>query len=637
MMITSEKLLEAIGELREEFIRDAKAPVPESGLSGGAKRSSGRKAVRVRRILIVAAILAALAALCFTVYATRFFGLRRFLSNGNKSDVDVMPDGTVHSDTPVTDSSDILSLQGTEESAESQAALEWTKFLENYDSDGTILDAVGNSVTVFAKDYPFYSVYTWEMADKLEEILAKYNLKKHTRMEVLSHEDLVKAVGGEFLIGNYPKGYGYIYEDGYFSTDDDVVLKSGVTVDCQIVRSVKGTLTTAMLELDASEYEDLPNRNPDVPLVLSLSPWRAILTADLGDAVVTVMVLEPITESDLYELADAFDWEVLGNVITPDLDAIVGPVEDDWDNWDGENAMTYESVLRHLHMWHENSVYTLRDLDGDGSEELLVRVGDRERYYAWHVYTQEGILASYAGQFNGYHSTLYGREAGGLWLYQDYVGAEGLWAITLEGGRLSQETIYSFRLLEEGESATQPSDIKLEAVSTGDASLLAEPPAFRAARDNPLPAYVEADGEKTPFSGIQIQNEEEKQVAGTFTVLRTLSGEDAALYLGDSMSYLQLAEDEEYVVYTLRVSYDEGDADELWLYMETEWYLDEYDMYFYLQDGHEENSWPDMIPRQDVPLGGSVIGDVAFIRKKGVEYPLWFVGLGGRIEIKTGQ
>ena len=70
-----------------------------------------------------------------------------------------------------------LSLQGYNGSPEQQALREWLDFKEQYDPDGTLMKENNmNESGVPEQYYITYDCYTFEMMDKLNEILDKYHL-----------------------------------------------------------------------------------------------------------------------------------------------------------------------------------------------------------------------------------------------------------------------------------------------------------------------------------------------------------------------------------------------------------------------------------------------------------------------------
>ncbi len=64
----------------------------------------------------------------------------------------------------------LISLSGYQESPEAKALAEWKAFLENYDTDHKILDAIGNDIFMAEgrADWFLYYVYSYEMGEKLD-------------------------------------------------------------------------------------------------------------------------------------------------------------------------------------------------------------------------------------------------------------------------------------------------------------------------------------------------------------------------------------------------------------------------------------------------------------------------------------
>lgn len=287
-----------------------------------------------KRFLMLAAAVCVLAALSAAAVATGFFGLREAL----------LPEkGSVHA----TDRNgavipgeyeqkDFVSLSGYQDTPESKALAEWRAFLEDYDRDGSIISAIGNNPTGFEDRYGLYLVYTQEMADQLEEIVEKYHLRLHSRIEDVFPETWPTAVG-DFFEEHVTPYSGYIYEDGTFRFDGDAVFEGYGRIDYQFSRSVRGTFNDVALNIgnveDFQEWDYQTAKGTFVTLGLGRRN-RSILIADLGDSFVLVNVLTgeegddtfssgPIGRAELEALADSFDFSALAPVSLPDLDAIL--------------------------------------------------------------------------------------------------------------------------------------------------------------------------------------------------------------------------------------------------------------------------------------------------------------------------
>ena len=290
-------------------------------------------------VVTLAAAVGLLAALSALALAANFFGLRDVLLP-EKHSVDVVDENGVVVPGE-REFKDFVSLSGWGDTPESRALAEWQAFLDGYDQDGAIIAEIGNGPTGFGGQYGSYLVYTQEMADKLEEIIAKYNLKLHQWMEVVLPETWPAAVGN-FYRENVTPYSGYIYENGTFRFDGDAELGSGElkgygTIEYQFSRSVKGTFDDVALNIgDLSDFEEWGYTAADgTPVTLGLGArTRSLILADLGDSFVLVNVLAgkeiddtfssgAIGRAELEELADSFVYSALTPVREPDQPAIL--------------------------------------------------------------------------------------------------------------------------------------------------------------------------------------------------------------------------------------------------------------------------------------------------------------------------
>ena len=296
-------------------------------------RSMKKTANPGKRVLMLAAAVCLLAALSIAAAATGFLGLRDILLP-EKSSVNVTDEnGAV---VPGEyEYRDFFSLSGWQDTPESQALAEWQSFLESYDQDGAIIGEIGNNPTGFEDRYGLYLVYTQEMADKLEEIVAKYGLRLHTRLEDVLPETW-RTAAGDFCGENVTACSGYIYENGTFRFDGEAALDGYGRIEYQFSRSVRGAFDEVALNIgDASDFQEWGYETAEgTPVTLGLGAKnRSLILADLGDSFVLVNVLTgqegddtfssgPIGRNELEALADSFDLSALTPVRAPDFDAI---------------------------------------------------------------------------------------------------------------------------------------------------------------------------------------------------------------------------------------------------------------------------------------------------------------------------
>ena len=322
-----------------EFYQETFSQVRGTGEIRWEDYEMRRRGKSLKWFVTLAASVALLAALSVLAVAANFFGLRDVLLP-EKGSVNVTDeDGVV---VPGEyEFKDFVSLSGWGDTPESRALAEWEAFLEDYDRDGSIIAGIGNEPTGFEDRYGFYLVYTQEMADKLEEIIAKYGLKLHRWMEDVLPETWPTAVG-DFFKENVTPYSGYIYENGTFRFDGDAELGAGElkgygTIEYQFSRSVKGTFDDVVLNIgDLSDFEEWGYQTEDgTSVTLGLGARnRSLILADLGDSFVLVNVLTgregddtfssgAIGWAELEALADSFVYSALTPAREPDLNAIL--------------------------------------------------------------------------------------------------------------------------------------------------------------------------------------------------------------------------------------------------------------------------------------------------------------------------
>lgn len=220
----------------------------------------------------------------------------------------------------------LISLSGYQESPEAEALREWNEFLENYDTDHKILDELGNDVFVVEgrEDWSMYSVYSYEMGEKLDEIANKYGLKLHNEVNIINMDELMYRVGGNFM--DTVKGGAYIYEDGSFHFEGDVELDGYGTIDFQLMRKVKGTFDETYLNIgEPEDYEEWQYiTSCGEPVLLEMGVHQtSLIFADYEQCFISINVLagieDGLTKEDLQKLADQIDFSILKDVQVPDM------------------------------------------------------------------------------------------------------------------------------------------------------------------------------------------------------------------------------------------------------------------------------------------------------------------------------
>ncbi len=264
----------------------------------------------LKKIFTVGVAASLVAALSIGAYAAFGGGLKDVsMKKGEDTGYVVNDNGDVQESTVKFE---YISSQGFAGSPEYLAAQEWMDFTDNYDQDGKLLDAVGNKETPWDAEYGEYLVYTQEMADKLDEITAKYNLKLHHNCTLANQEELNAKFGTFMSDATYT---GYFYDDGTFQVDGDFG-----EFDFQLRRDMKGSFSDVFLNIgDRDDYEEWTFTTTSGQSVsLALSKEKALIIADLDNSFVSVNVmldleeeLEVMTKADLENMANHIDFSIL--------------------------------------------------------------------------------------------------------------------------------------------------------------------------------------------------------------------------------------------------------------------------------------------------------------------------------------
>lgn len=297
------------------------------------------KLIISKRILRIAAAAAAVVILMPTAaYAIELFGLHEISLGERELEVPVRvtgeENGTEEKFEVKKEKVDMLSLQGMASSPEALACSEWLDFCENYDADGTIIAEIGNEPTEFSEEYGAYLCYTKEMADKIDELCEKYQLKKK---EIPVIEDDYKTILSQAGIGDILKPsteaintmQGEICDsDGNFNLGGEILLPENpeCIIIYELTRSVKGFFDTVALNVgNIEDYEQWEYKTENgETILLAKKGDSALIITDRNESFVSVSmegylqkqansVWEPyeITKKDLEKIAETIDFSMI--------------------------------------------------------------------------------------------------------------------------------------------------------------------------------------------------------------------------------------------------------------------------------------------------------------------------------------
>lgn len=321
-------------EAKERMLKNILSSPPEE-FTG--RKESMRKA-KSKRILRIAAAAAAAVMLPGAAYAAGLFGLQEVNLGKKEFEVPVrIEEGEIGTEEKFKMEKfkvDMISLQGMADSPEARACNEWLDFYESYDADGSIAAKIGNEPTEFREEYGAYSCYTREMADKIDELCEKYQLKKREEPVI---EDDYKKILGRYGIGDILKPsedmvnmmQGEVCDsDGNFNLGGEITFPEnpGCSIVYELNRSVKGFFDTTVLNVgNVDDYEqwEYETENGETVL-LARNGDKALIIADKEKSFISVNmdgyfrkdangigVPYEISREELEKIADSLDFSVI--------------------------------------------------------------------------------------------------------------------------------------------------------------------------------------------------------------------------------------------------------------------------------------------------------------------------------------
>ena len=203
-------------------------------------------------------------------------------------------------------------------SPESIALREWEMFLAEYDEDRSILsDAMETGFTPEGReDWLLYGVYSYEMGEKLDEIVKRSGLVLNNTMDTIPFEELQNRVGGSFIIDVDIEDDCQVYEYGSFNFKGNAELDDSRKVAFEFHCVVKGTFDDTLplwrdyYSMDEWRYETACGES----VWLALGASHAMILTETSDRYLMVVVPDGremgITEDSLQELADMIDFGI---------------------------------------------------------------------------------------------------------------------------------------------------------------------------------------------------------------------------------------------------------------------------------------------------------------------------------------
>lgn len=294
-----------------------------------------------------------------------------------------------------------ITLQG----ANQEALAEWNIFCRDYDPDGAIVTANDNNELGIPNPYYIpYGCYSWEMVNKLDEIVQKYDLKLLSPdVGCQSYESSVLfsslGIDGVFH-GDVEYLSGYFYPEGTFNIallfrpdTDQWPYEDNLAEYYYSVKEYFDPVYYEVADLENCTQWNYTRSDGRTVLLVMNDEWARII-ADLQDALVTVSFASSkwdggtkvqMTQSALEQISEQFDFSIQPH--PADMTKVDTLMEAAQAAYEAERAATaenlytkgYEQYIQqklekaaaHSTRMRDGLFYALCDLNGDGVMELL--------------------------------------------------------------------------------------------------------------------------------------------------------------------------------------------------------------------------------------------------------------------------
>lgn len=401
--MTNHDLLDLIGEARGEYLLEVQV---YREMQEEPENTALQRRISFRKALLIAAVIAVTLLLvgCTVVYVLSMqemkVGEHVFTEPAHINE----SGETIPAEQKTTA---LVSLQGIYQ----PALEEWIAFTDSYDPDKSLLMANDhNESEVPEPYYTTYGCYTWEMVNKLDTIIRKYDLKllepyiliQDGEEEILFEALKMENIHKEYANAEVEYSSGYFYPEGTFQVTADVAMTEGdwrYGNFASIRYSLKAYFDPVPGSVgDIESYVQWNYTTEDgLPVLLAMNADYARIYANLTDAFVSVQMNAysyvdgekvPMPQEALQQLAEVFDFAVkpqsadLELVNRMQAEAAAKEEAETADARANEEAMIaagYETYLEYRLEAAEdpgNLRYSVYDLNGDGTDELILRDGD---------------------------------------------------------------------------------------------------------------------------------------------------------------------------------------------------------------------------------------------------------------------
>jgi len=243
---------------------------------------------------------------------------------------------------------EVFTVAGLEGTPGYMAAKEWFDFQQTYDPDRAIQSSVWGNYPEFPAEYDSYGLYSQEMKDKVDEILAAYGLKPMgAQLEFRTLRNMLSALGIEKLQTAQNRvttnvTMGHCYENGNFGLSLDFTFPEAAETE---VSATWGNLTWSRSDCfsddlfaiqqtgDWKQWNYKTASGTDVLIIRSDSDWRGWILCSRAEGIMSLQVEARqdlwynedgktwaaerfLTDKQMEQLADAIDFGIQPRVAT---------------------------------------------------------------------------------------------------------------------------------------------------------------------------------------------------------------------------------------------------------------------------------------------------------------------------------
>ena len=399
--MNSNDLLDIVGEAKEAHVLDA------VNTRNGVQPE--KKHLSLNRTLLIAAVIALTLLLvgCTVAYVLSLQELKIAEQPGVQN---YDAKGEWVGPTEVTQ--DVISIRGYPGSSNQLATQEWYEFEQTYDPDHALMP--DDNIHGIPDEYYYpYNCYTWEMVDKVDKILDKYNLKLLSKEIIIQHSQIhvmfdalgISGVCNEENAAKTNNGSGYFYPEGNFKYDFSFHLPMNAgELSPEILATMfytkKDYFDPDYQSIDTENFEQWTYTTSDgIEILIAMSHWGGYLFAETDDAFITVSLQMAATfkEEDTEEwnrqciehAAEVIDFSMKPQ--TPDMTGIeekLAQAEQEYEDAKAalldkskEGHASYTAYIQDKYIDNRESLigtpyirdyYALLDVTGDGQDELLL-------------------------------------------------------------------------------------------------------------------------------------------------------------------------------------------------------------------------------------------------------------------------